>query len=266
MNDINNARITLTKKETSPVVWEAVKFVARAVSTDSTRYHMYGIYFENDMLISTDGRRMHIYTDTEGQIKAFFDKKLGVDIEALKGSAWHVKHNSTMLSIGEKIDDKFPDWRRVLPPTEKPICGIEAPNGKLGITAALFPLYEKHIRCDGKYVADLTGYKIEGWSVYQSAGQGKAVKFIYKNYTAVIMPMQDDETEGERVARMAEEPFPRHQRFFDEFFVFHSICASPALFSVYHTCNILSITVLKEGCSKLAGIVFPPPFPYTIVL
>jgi hypothetical protein len=205
MNDIKNAGTTLLKKETPIEVWEAVKFVARAASTDSTRYNLTGIYFENDMLIATDGRRMHIYTDTEGKVKAYFQMKHGVDIETLKGSAWLVKHNASMLSIGERLDGKFPDWRRVLPPTEKQVCGIDAPNGKLGLTGALYPLYMNHIKCNDKYVADLTGYFVDTWSVYQPEGHGRAVKFISKNYTAVIMPMQNDETEGERAARMEAE-------------------------------------------------------------
>jgi len=107
-----------------------------SVSTDETRYHLNGVYFEiigasGFRMVATDGHRMSIvnrsqkdaHTSTAGviiprkglgEIKKLLDGVDGSVEIAIEGSQFILKHNSTTLMI-RLIEGKYPNYQQFIP-------------------------------------------------------------------------------------------------------------------------------------------------------
>lgn len=119
---------------------EALKFVARAQSTEQARYYLNGVYFHENICIATDGHRLHRMTLSDGQK---FDKGFIVPRQAIKvlldmiaetkADEFTVQFSDNRVLFGlngieiisKEIDGTFPDYVRVIPSIEacKKIAG-----------------------------------------------------------------------------------------------------------------------------------------------
>ena len=161
-------------------LFSRLSFVLQARSTDETRYHMTGLHVEEGKSISTDGRRLHIYSgDTleEGDYKA-------------------TVVNKSQIVLTPADDYTYPNWKIVMP--EKQKCKIV--DGKLdlenvtfkknnlsNISRAYFAFCKNTdalVNLD--FFKDLVGHS---WEVYYQEPD-KAILFENDQFTAVIMPMQ----------------------------------------------------------------------------
>ena len=108
-----------------------------SVSTDETRYHLNGVYFEivggtGFRMVATDGHRMSIVNRTQsdakttsatgviiprkglGEIKKLLDGVEGTVEIAIEGSQFILKHTSTTLMI-RLIEGKYPNYQQFIP-------------------------------------------------------------------------------------------------------------------------------------------------------
>jgi DNA polymerase-3 subunit beta len=108
-----------------------------SVSTDETRYHLNGVYFEivggtGFRMVATDGHRMSIVNKTQndpkstaapgviiprkglGEIKKLLDGVEGSVEIAIEGSQFILKHSSTTLMI-RLIEGKYPNYQQFIP-------------------------------------------------------------------------------------------------------------------------------------------------------
>lgn len=108
-----------------------------SVSTDETRYHLNGVYFEivggnGFRMVATDGHRMSIVNRTQsetktntapgviiprkglGEIKKLLDGVDGTVEIAIEGSQFILKHDSTTLMI-RLIEGKYPNYQQFIP-------------------------------------------------------------------------------------------------------------------------------------------------------
>lgn len=160
-------------------LYSEVKFLSKAISKDDTRYFMGGIYndVENNVTVSTDGRRLHI---------------LNHSIEGLEQGIWKVKVSASEILIYELIDGQFPNYQRVTP-DEMPVkieefCISPKKPFEEKDTIDIFHLYNKGACLNLNYIKDIGGYC---WKV--SFGEpDKAIVFETGILKAVIMPMECD--------------------------------------------------------------------------
>ncbi|WP_413289486.1 DNA polymerase III subunit beta [Bdellovibrio sp. HCB337] len=107
-----------------------------SVSTDETRYHLNGVYFEivggtGFRMVATDGHRMSIVNRIQndaksnaagviiprkglGEIKKLLDGVDGTVEIAIEGSQFILKHSSTTLMI-RLIEGKYPNYQQFIP-------------------------------------------------------------------------------------------------------------------------------------------------------
>lgn len=83
-------------------------FVCKGVSDDNTRYFMDHVYCEDNKLIATDGRRLHILELKENPFE-FQDKTFYRVLKATKSVVWLVEAFEEM---------QFGNWKRVMPEGE----------------------------------------------------------------------------------------------------------------------------------------------------
>ena len=117
---------------------EALAWVAKAVSTDQTRYYLNGVCFDGDKIVATDGHRLHLMQDDE--LTAWVGKKetlilpreaLSVALSIIKetkateakivlynGLAFDFKIGESTV-YGKLIDGTFPAYENVIPNNTK---------------------------------------------------------------------------------------------------------------------------------------------------
>ena len=158
---------------------ETVAFVCKGISDDETRFFMNFVYCEENKLIATDGRRLHILELKENPFE-FQDKTFYRVLKATKSVVWLVEAFEEM---------QFPNWKRVMPEGEYKT--IEFVNSKRmeSSTLSLASIY-RHAAINIRYLQDLVLNEI--WEV-RIFGKNKAFMFISNNMTAVIMPLSEDE-------------------------------------------------------------------------
>lgn len=118
-----------------------IGFLAAAVCTDETRYFMNFVYCDENKLIATDGRRMHIVDLSESQIQIFgfetghFYRVLKIT----KTKVWLADLPKEENKIGE-----FPNWKRIvdLAENKKRIAKFENSNSMLGFSQSLKPVLD----------------------------------------------------------------------------------------------------------------------------
>lgn len=121
----------------APVLKEMIDKTIFSVSTDETRYHLNGVFFEltpqaGFKMVATDGHRMSLVHKPSVEIKSNIShgviiprkglheiKKIleGVDgsVEiAIEGSQFILKHNTTTLMI-RLIEGKYPNYQQFIP-------------------------------------------------------------------------------------------------------------------------------------------------------
>ena len=103
--------MSLIAAQTSKNVLDKIRWTARAVSDDETRYFMTGILVEenpeenNVRLVATDGRRLHSTTIAKG---------------ILEPGIWKVIDQKSVI-LFQEILGQFPNWRRVVPTSTETI-------------------------------------------------------------------------------------------------------------------------------------------------
>ncbi|MGZ8432809.1 MAG: DNA polymerase III subunit beta family protein [Candidatus Binatia bacterium] len=109
---------------------EGLAWVAKAVSTEETRYYLNGVAFQSGRLVATDGHRLHIYKSPNHLPKkqSFIVPKKAIkflfacvkETKAQQVLAWFFEGFATFY-IGEYtlttklIDGTFPDVNKVIP-------------------------------------------------------------------------------------------------------------------------------------------------------
>jgi len=118
-----------------------IGFLAAAVCTDETRYFMNFVYCDENKLIATDGRRMHIVELSESQIE-IFGFEIGHFYRVLKitkSRVWLADLPKEKNGIGE-----FPNWKRILDQAaeKKKIAKFENSNSMLGFSQNIKPVLD----------------------------------------------------------------------------------------------------------------------------
>jgi hypothetical protein len=159
-------------------------FVAKAVSDDETRFFMNFIYCEDDKLISTDGRRVHILDLSNNPYLGLFEN----------GKFYrHLKSSKTVTWLAELKDGpggEFPNWKRVVPNIKEMNLSVEIVSTSMNKS---FNEYSRLIKSlspvDGvnfNHIKDLVAD--ESWKVY-TQGKRKVIVLVSPNgATAAIMP------------------------------------------------------------------------------
>jgi hypothetical protein len=180
-------------------IFPAIKFVASAVSKDPTRSHMMGFHIEADpetgrvRFIATDGSRMHIADIAPGQVNVW--KAEGIDLANFSGETYEVKASASLISLGRKIDGKFPDFRKVIPETDEASAHQIEFEEKDGGYFGLIPFFESAERFNMKYLEPIQKIKSVKWAAYFNNLPGNAAvidgtpQFLNCTLRAVIMPM-----------------------------------------------------------------------------
>jgi hypothetical protein len=143
-------------------LFDEIRWVIEARSTDPTRYHMSGLYVKAEAdgvisLVCTNGHRLHMletgartldeYGDTFKSAIDGYDLKEGVQMSVEKAT-------KSEIVLGGLIDARFPNYRKVMP----------------DISETGFPGFNFH---DKNQV-------VFGWSVYSvfAAGQPASVDYL----------------------------------------------------------------------------------------
>lgn len=97
---------------------ESFSFISNAISDDETRYFMNFAYCEDDKLISTDGRRLHILDLSKNPYRGFFNEgKFYKHLKSTKKTCWFAE-------IKEDVGN-FPNWKRVVPDNKESVSRFE---------------------------------------------------------------------------------------------------------------------------------------------
>jgi DNA polymerase-3 subunit beta len=131
------------------VLSEMIEKTIYSVSTDETRYHLNGVYFEfqgdgRDVyrMVATDGHRLSMVDrKTEGKMKGMpsqgviiprkglyeirkvLDTVNGQFEMAIEGSQLIVRHNSTVLMV-RLIEGKYPNYQQLIPQNLKRLAKV----------------------------------------------------------------------------------------------------------------------------------------------
>jgi hypothetical protein len=165
--------VTFTRREDKKV-FSLLHWLARAVSTDPTRYSMHGIYSEiidgNRVFVATDGRQLH---------KAAFPGNPKVFAGIPTGKIIGVKADSKQVIFTEEIDGSFPNYKAVIPDIAeiKPFHIQVYKNKYIGYTEALYDLYSRGIKINALHIQGLEGIGDPEWEVYHA---GNTVVCIQK--------------------------------------------------------------------------------------
>jgi hypothetical protein len=118
---MENTRIEVTEKTCQ--MFEEIRWVIEARSTDPARYHMSGLYMKEEAdgvisLVCTDGHRLHMletdartldeYGDTFKAVMSGYDLKEGMQISVEKAT-------KSGIVLGGLIAGQFPNYRKVMP-------------------------------------------------------------------------------------------------------------------------------------------------------
>ena len=176
--------IMVSKKATA---WDKFRFISGAKSKDQTRFQMTGIRIERakdkTLLISTDGRRLHIATlDT-------------LDIEP---GDYMVKENTRDFMILYPMDNgQYPNWRKIVEclDTQKHFkIELNATN-KGALSQTIFSLFKAtNAVINIEYLEPLSAIANPTWDVYFNHKE-KAHTFVNGDLMAIIMPMQSESQE-----------------------------------------------------------------------
>jgi hypothetical protein len=157
-------------------------FLSKAISDDDTRYFINFVYCEDNKLIATDGRRLHII-ELGNNIWEFKDKKFYKFLKATTKLVW----------FAELAEDpgQFPNYKRVMPDTTeyKTINYLSSKRE--------FPQqFAKLIRAlPVSMVINLDYIKVfpnsYDW-ICSFPNDNRAIVFESGNIKAVIMPMERD--------------------------------------------------------------------------
>jgi len=181
--------------------WEKFRFISGAKSKDQTRFFMSGIHIEREgdktLLISTDGRRLHIATlDT-------------LDIEP---GEYEVKENTRDFMILYPAElGQYPNWRQITKKIDSQkhiVLNISSKN-KLSFSQTLYDLYKSTNEVfNMEYLeplAAVNGSRYDNnWKVYFNINSNKAAVFINKDLMAVIMPAQHKDVTIEDINYQSE--------------------------------------------------------------
>ena len=158
-------------------------FICKAVSTDEIRFFMNFIYCEDNKLISTDGRRLHILELGDNPY-GFNDKTFYKALKMSAKTVWIAEITSEMGT--------FPNYKRIIPKGDNTTIKFQMNSGTynknlnyINIAKLIREISEK-FAINFAFLEDLV--KNVEWKVQISEGQ-KAFKFIHEDLTAVIMPM-----------------------------------------------------------------------------
>lgn len=132
----------------------ALDFVWPAICTDSTGYHLSGVLFDNDKVVTTDGHRMHLHgglPPVKSQAHLMPRRGVGALRACLKGRK--AKVEATYTAAGARfvvegitftvklIDAQFPPYKQVLPNVEYCEQGFVADRGQfLAALKAVAPM------------------------------------------------------------------------------------------------------------------------------
>jgi len=171
ISDIKELNLTKVSSQT-------LKFINSAASDDESRISLNGILLQDNYMVATDGRRMHVYIGG-----AFVYTTFGI-------AKTHVDKTSATCKF---YDAEFPRFKRVIPevPNNTEILTYYKCHGILNF---MYKLSRKgFVFCDD-YIKDLVKYCIS-WKVYYTDNAETACIFesLYKNLPvvyAVIMPMK----------------------------------------------------------------------------
>ena len=127
-NEPLNSMITITKRD-NPLNFAAVRFVARAVTTDENRATLQNIYFEEGHVIGTDGRRLHRANTNPGPMGEFTFEE-GTLYRIVKKTA----HSITIERCAAQ--GRFPPYKQVIPSSDSNdlIGGFDLPKRDSALT------------------------------------------------------------------------------------------------------------------------------------
>jgi hypothetical protein len=163
--------------------WESFRFISGAKSKDETRFFMSGIHIERagdkTILISTDGRRLHIAQ---------------IDTIQIEPGDYEVKENTRDFMILYPMGEiQFPNWRKITKGLEMQRhikIGLAEKKDKGGFSRSLFQFFKAaDTVVNIEYLEPLAG---KTWDVYFNDKE-KAHTFISENLMAIIMPMAEVE-------------------------------------------------------------------------
>jgi hypothetical protein len=163
--------------------WGAFRFISGAKSKDETRFFMTGIHIERagnkTLLISTDGRRLHIAQ---------------IDTVQIDPGDYQVKENTRDFMILYPMDKiQFPNWRKIIQElgTKKHMkIDLAETKNKGAFSQSLFQFFKAaDTVVNIEYLEPLAGKE---WDVYFNDNE-KAHTFVSGNLMAIIMPMQEAE-------------------------------------------------------------------------
>jgi hypothetical protein len=195
---MNTVTITITKK--SDPAMQALLWVARAVSTDKTRYGMDGILFqehpaEENMVIAvaTDARRLHYAELPKWTISdipgIYISPTAGIDRHAMQ-----CKASRTKIEIYGTHEIQFPNWSRVIPDAPYKIDIPDGPKEFFSCDTLIAIQDAGHqVPCvNSSYMDDIYDMQDRGPDYISYEAPGRAIKFenIERNKMAVLMPAQ----------------------------------------------------------------------------
>jgi len=159
-----------------------LSFVASAIPTDETRYYMNVALFEDDMLIGTDGHRLHTAKFEGLSDLGFENKKTYRCLKKTKSVIWFAECNT---------ESTFPNWRRVIPDNvpKKTFSYVSVNRAKdeyfIQVARLIRNLHQENA-LNINYLNDLpVGYT---WDVTMY-GKGKPFRLDSGGLMALIMPM-----------------------------------------------------------------------------
>jgi len=185
---------------------QELRFLAKAVSDDETRYFINFILIEPSedednradksfplfRGVSTDGRRLHIVDPINPAAGPIF---------GLCPGYWHVVNNKpscVQIALVPDFEGQFPNYRKVIPSDDvlhrSEFSGFSLSGRRTGESSReiskFFRSFPEPTPINLQYIADLgvdTPWKVE-WR-----GNKKGVTFVSGNKTAIIMPMQAED-------------------------------------------------------------------------
>jgi len=159
-------------------------FIGKAVSDDETRYFLNFAFCAENKLISTDGRRLHML-DLGDNPYGFKDKTYYRVLKMNTKVVWFVEITS---EVGQ-----FPDtWKKVMPKGKHKTMNFIMLSSKYRVNgnyiniAKLMREIPEKFAINFSFLEDLM--KNVDWKAHIFEEE-KAIKFTYRDLTAVIMPL-----------------------------------------------------------------------------
>jgi hypothetical protein len=150
-----------------------IKWIAKAMGGEYLYLSM--IHFEDNNIIATDGRRLHLYFDEDLTLEGDFDV---------------IKNDRDGVILIKTEEYRFPNWQRVIPLDTTVLGTIDLRVKKKEMNRPMFTLSKWGYLLNEAYVADLIGYEWEVSKQTDDDDGTKSLVFKCGSMTAVIMPMQ----------------------------------------------------------------------------